>query len=267
MIQHYCCLLGISSIDRIDWRPPQKNKLSSRAFRDGEFCRLKTETRTNEIWKWFPLLFMSLTCAIYPRLFRFLFFPSFSLSYKRRIKKKNFNFLLSTWCFYWMRAWNAFEDVFIHSTLSLELQKSKDDIDWVQKATQFQEVAQKSKKNWNGTSMIKTLSKFNFLSHLFSTQCLTFMTWRFLLRKYSSPWRFLRNWSGGYINSLSFDLDWNLSVYLTTLQENKFETISQTSWNLIWFFFHLKRGDCYIFFFDLFICWKHPKICHKLLVF
>lgn len=122
MIQHYCCLLRISSIDRIDWRPPRKINWVQELSETENFVvwKLKLErTKSENDFHCYSCLSLVLYIQDF---FRFLFFPSFSLELQKTNQKKNFNFVLSTWCFYWMRAWNAFEDVFIRSTLHFELE-------------------------------------------------------------------------------------------------------------------------------------------------
>lgn len=176
-------------------------------FREGEkyFHLFGNETQTKSENDSYCYSCLSLVPYIWDFFFRF--FPPSPLELKKTNRKKNFNFLLSTWCCYWMWVRNAFEDVFIHSTLELKKKKSTKRNRAHKNRLFFKKKKwfRNRKKIWNGISMIKTLSKFNFLSIIpVLHRCLTFMTWKYSLWKCSSsPW-FVRNCCEIYQQKLKF---------------------------------------------------------------
>lgn len=119
------------------------------------FVVSKDEIWARRIWKWFLLLFMSLTRALYIRDFLFAFSLELRTKKKRRIEKEILIFFCQLWCFCWMWVCSAFQDVFfIHSTLSLSLQKkTKKASGW--KSDSISKMAQKLKWNFNDQNTLK----------------------------------------------------------------------------------------------------------------
>lgn len=182
----YCCLRRISSIDKIDWKASKINWVQEH-FHSGAkeiFVVPKLELEREKNLKMIPIVIhVSHLCFISKT---FSFFSIFPLELKKTNRKKNFNFLLSTWCRYRMRILQCiWRCLYSFNTWTVVKSTSKRD--------SISKMAGKSKKNWNSTSVIKTLSKFNFLSHHFCAQrYLTFMTWRNSLWKCSSLQWFVR---------------------------------------------------------------------------
>lgn len=191
---------------KINW--VQKLLVREEEGRFSSFRKIKLERAKSENDSY---CYSCLSLVLYIRIV-----SSFSLELKKANWKKNFNFLLSTWCCYWMWVCNAFEDVFIHSTLSLSVHKKEA---WVRSVRGWKIEILKMAQNWNGISMIKTLSKFNFLLHHFqhsATLNIHDMT-RFTVRMLILSWWFDKNLFRKVFKLLSGDLKFFTEVIFSSL--------------------------------------------------
>lgn len=155
----------------IDWMLPKINWVQE-LLEMKIFVVLKDEIWARKIWKWFQLLFMSLTRALYIR--NFLFFFSLELRKKKTSRKRILIFFCQLGAFVSLQCiWRCFYSFNTQFQSTKEEEKSKRMKKWLdfENGIKIEMEFQWSKHSQNSI----------FLSIIWSTrQCLSFMTWRLL---------------------------------------------------------------------------------------